>query len=240
MRSLLSAFLILLLLHVMAAIGFVGWLSASDRLNRERVEQVVSMFTPTVAEEAKRREEADQAEAKAAEARDQLMRLEAVASGPMTLEDRLMKNFEADEIDLHRLERLHAETDAIRTRLEQDKAIIDQQLAELQAKQEAFDEMVANRTAEMQDEDFKRAVSTLEQLPPKQAKGVIQQYVADGKLEEAVDYLASMQLRKSAGILKAFKDQAEVPEVTQLIEQLRTRGIDPFGTGDSTDQEASL
>lgn len=240
MKSLLSAFLILLLLHVMAAIGFVGWLSASDRLNRERVQLVVDAFKPTVAEEMKRRDEAEKAAAKAAEARDQLMRLEAVASGPMTLEDRLMKNFEADEIDLHRLERLHAETDAIRTRLEQDKAIIAQQLAELEAKQQAFDDMVASRTAEMQDEDFKRAVNTLEQLPPKQAKGVIQQYVADGKLEEAVDYLASMQLRKSAGILKAFKDEAEVPQVTQLLEQLRTRGIDPFGTSGSTDKEASL
>ena len=80
----------------------------------------------------------------------------------------------------------------------------------------------------MQDEDFKRAVKTLEQLPARQAKDVVQQMLGQGKLDQAVDYLAAMQLRKSAGVLKAFKSEAEVVQVTRLIEQLRLRGVDPM------------
>ncbi|MEM6855267.1 MAG: hypothetical protein AAF911_13010 [Planctomycetota bacterium] len=229
MKSLLAAFIILILIHLILAVGFVGWLQASNRLNGERVQQVVDMFKPTVAEVEQLKAEAEAAEAEAQAARDQLMRLESVAKGPQTLEDRLTMNFEADEFDLHRLERLNAETQAIRRRLDQDKALIAEELAALQARQDAFDELVERRTAAMRDEDFNRAVKTLEQLPPNQAKGMIQQYIAAGKTTDAVDYLAAMQLRKSAGILKAFKSEEEIPTAAMLLDELRNRGQDPFG-----------
>lgn len=229
MRSLLAAFLILLLLHLIGAVGFVGWLHASDRLDGQRVAEAVDLFRPTLTDQAQTRAAAEEAEAQAAAARDQLLRLEKVANGPQTLEDRLMENFEADEIDLHRLERLQAETDAIRRRLDQDKKLIADQLAELQSQREKFDDMVAQRTREMQDEDFRRAVQTLEQLPAKQAKEMVQQYLARGEIETVVNYLAAMQLRKSAAVLKAFKLPEEIPQATQLLEQLRVRGQDPFG-----------
>ncbi|MBB6430741.1 hypothetical protein [Algisphaera agarilytica] len=229
MKSLLAAFIILILIHLILAVGFVGWLKASNRLDGERVQAVVEMFKPTIAEVDQLKAEAEAAEAEAAAARDQLMRLESVAKGPQTLEDRLAQNFEADEFDLHRLERLNAETEAIRRRLDQDKALIAQEWAALQEQQAIFEEMVKVRTASMRDEDFDRAVKTLEQLPPKQAKGVVQQYIADGQMEEVVDYLAAMQLRKSAGILKAFKSEEDIPQAAEILEQLRTRGKDPFG-----------
>lgn len=233
MKSLLAAFIILLLIHLILAVGFVGWLGASNRLDGQRVQQVVDMFKPTIAEVQQLQTEAEKAKAEAQAARDQLMRLESVADGAKTLEDRLMENFEADEIDLHRLERLNAETEAIRRRLDQDKQLIAEELAELQARQKTFDELVARRTDAMQEEDFSRAVKTLEQLPPKQGKEMIQQYLAAGQLDEAVDYLAAMQLRKSAGILKTFKTEAEIPQAAMLLEALRTRGQDPFGQADA-------
>lgn len=233
MKSLLAAFIILLLLHLILAVGFVGWLGASDRLDGQRVHQVVDMFKPTLAEVRQMRTEAEKAKAEAEAARDQLIRLESVAKGAKTLEDRLMENFEADEIDLHRLERLNAETEAIRRRLDQDKQLIADELAELQAQRKAFEELVARRTGAMQEEDFTRAVKTLEQLPPKQGKQMIQQYLAAGQTDDAVDYLAAMQLRKSAGILKAFKTDEEISQATMLLEALRTRGQDPFGQADA-------
>ncbi len=229
MKSLLAAFIILILVHLILAVGFVGWLQASNRIDGERVKAVVDMFKPTLDEVDKLKAEAEAAEAQAQAARDQLMRLESVAKGPQTLEDRLAANFEADEFDLHRLERLNAETEAIRRRLDQDKALIADELAALQARQEEFDELVERRTAAMRDEDFNRAVKTLEQLPPNQAKGMIQEYVAAGRMDDAVDYLAAMQLRKSAGILKAFKSEEDIPQAATLLEELRNRGNDPFG-----------
>jgi hypothetical protein len=226
MKALISALIILILIHVLAAIGFVGWLSASDRLDRGRVNQVIELFSPTMAEQAAAEEEAAALQAQTEAARDQLLRLERVANGPKSVEDRLMENFEQDEIAMHRLERLQAETESIRRRLDQDKQLLAQQSQELEQKRRAFEEEVAMRSQEMQTEDFKRAVKTLEQLPPRQAKQVLQQIIAEGETEQAVDYLAEMQLRKSAGVLKAFKSEAEAAQVADLVERLRLRGVD--------------
>jgi len=228
-KVLLAAFIVLVFLHLIAAVGFVGWLGATDRVNAERLQAVVDTFTPTIAEQAQTRAEVEAAAAEAEAVRQQLVRLESVADGPKTLEDRLMQNFEDDEFDLHRLERLNAETEAIRRRLDQDKQLIAQELAELETRQAAFDEMIARRTAVMQQEDFKRAVKTLEQLPPKQAKLMVQEYIAAGQIDDAVDYLAAMQLRKSAGVLKAFKAEEDIPQAAELLQKLRDRGKDPFG-----------
>ena len=229
MRSLASALILLILLHVLGAVGFVGYLAATDRLSQERIDAAVELFTPTVREQAEREAEVEAATAQAEAARDQLMRLERVADGPQSVEERLQENFEADEVSLHRLERLKAETEAIRRRLDQDKALLERQTAELEAEREAFEATVDERAGQMQDEDFARAVKTLEQLPARQAKEVVQQILGQGKLDVAVDYLAAMQLRKSAGVLKAFKTEAEVAQVTRLIEELRLRGVDPIG-----------
>lgn len=233
MKSLLAAFIILVFLHLIAAVGFVGWLGATDRVNGERLQRVVDVFMPTIAQEDQTQAEAEVAAAEAESVRQQLVRLVSVADGPKTLEDRLMENFEDDEFDLHRLERLNAETEAIRRRLDQDKQLIAKELTELEARQAAFDELVARRTAVMQNEDFTRAVKTLEQLPPKQAKQMVQEYIAAGQIDEAVDYLAAMQLRKSAGVLKAFKADEDIPQAAELLQKLRDRGKDPFGQANS-------
>jgi len=93
----------------------------------------------------------------------------------------------------------------------------------LATREAEFARRVANRSAELQNEDFRRAVASLESLPPKQAKAVIDAYVEAGEGDLAVDYLAMMQLRKSAGVLKAFKAEEDLPRAAWLIEKIRTR-----------------
>lgn len=231
MKALASSILLLILLHVLAAVGFVAWLGASGRVNGERLDEVVEIFRPTITEDMKRQEEIEAAEKLAVEQRDQLLRLERVANGPQSIEDRLRENFETDEVSLHRLERLTSETAAIRRRLDQDKAMIAKEKAELEADRAAFETAMAERLEKTKEEDFVRAVKTLEQLPSKQSKEMIRQLVLSDKLEQAVDYLAAMQLRKSAGVLKAFKEERDIPLATQLVERLRMRGLDPLGRG---------
>ncbi|MEM6459843.1 MAG: hypothetical protein AAF710_10695 [Planctomycetota bacterium] len=239
MKTALAVFIVLLLLHLIAAVGFVGWLGATDRIDGQRLRTVASVFEPTLAEEARAKAEAEAAAEEARAARDQLMRLDGLGDGPQSIEDRLAENFEADEFDLHRLERLNAETEAIRRRLDQDKKLIAEEMALLEQHKAEFAALVERRTQAMEDEDFRRAVKTLEQLPPKQAKQMIQQYLAAGQLDEAVDYLAAMQLRKSAGVLKAFKAEEDIPQAAMLLDELRKRGQDPFGQADAGAAEPS-
>ncbi len=223
MKALLAAFILLILIHLIAAVGFVGWLKASDRLDGERVQRVVEMFRPTLTAEAAAQSEAAAAEAAAVAARDELARLDRAGRGPQTLAEQLAANRDEDRFDRLRLESLKDEAAAIRTRLAQDKAAIGRDLEDLKQREAAFAQRVARRTAELQDEDFRRAVASLEALPPKQAKGVIDAYVDAGEEGVVVDYLAAMQPRKSASVLKAFKAEEDLPRAAWLIEKLRTR-----------------
>lgn len=223
MKSLLSAFILLLLIHLIGAVGFVGWLQASDRLDGERVQRAIEVFSPTRAAEAAAMSEAQAAEASAMAARDELARLDRAGRGPQTLAAQLAANHNDDRFARLRLERLKEETQAIRTRLDQDKAAITRDLENLKKREADFAQRVARRTEALQSEDFRRAVASLEALPPKQVKGVIDAYMDAGEGDLAVDYLAAMQIRKSAGVLKAFKAEEDLPRAALLIEKLRTR-----------------
>jgi len=66
MKTLWHAFSVLLLLHVLGAAGFVGWLYADGRISKERVEKAADVFSLTIEEEI---EQAEQAAALEEEAR---------------------------------------------------------------------------------------------------------------------------------------------------------------------------
>ncbi|MEM8495768.1 MAG: hypothetical protein AAF663_10320, partial [Planctomycetota bacterium] len=69
------------------------------------------------------------------------------------------------------------------------------------------------------------AVQTLEQLKGRQAKEMLQVLLDRDQQELVVDYLAAMNLRKSAGILKEFKGAEEAVQAMDIVEALRERGI---------------
>lgn len=228
-RPVLTAALILLLLHLLAAMGFVAWLAASGRVNHERIEQVVDTFKLTVEEEQRQQEEAARLAQEAAEKARQAAMLEAVADGPRTLQDRLAAQQQADELALHRVERLQRETDDLRRQIERAKEVIAKQKADLEAQRAAFDAYVQQELARRQDADFQQAVQMYEQLPPDQVKRMFQQLIAQGQIDQVVEYLAAMELRKAGKVIQAFETDQEVAQATQLLEMLRQREVYPPG-----------
>ena len=76
------------------------------------------------------------------------------------------------------------------------------------------------------DEQFLQAVKQLEQLPAKQAKGVLEQLLADKNVDQAVAYLDAMSPRAAAKVLREFKSGPDLALATELLERLRTFGVD--------------
>jgi len=206
----------------------------SGRLNKDRIREVVEIFTPTVAEEKQAKEEAERLAKEAEQIAEQTLRMEAVKAGPMTLSERLAKDREAQEIAELRYERLLREKRDLENQLSRMKQSITQAHEELTEKQEQFDAMVKRQKELREDEDFEQAVALLEQQKPDQAKAVLQQLIAEGDMPMAVEYLAAMQQRKAAKVLSAFDQGNEVITATRLIESLRLRGIEPMVSAPST------
>lgn len=228
MKTLWKAFVVLLLMHALALGGVVVWLKSSGRLDRHRIAQVRDIFSKPIAQE--------QAELVAAQIEEQenqrksreAARLASIAdNGAVTIAQRLESGREADEIAMQRVDRLHRDIASLQQQLVLAKDLLAKQKSQLEAERKAFDES-RDRLMKLQDDaDFQQAVQMFEQLPAKQAKEMFQQLIKDGKKNQVIDYLASMNLRKAAAVLKAFKTSEETIVATDLVQTLRERGIEP-------------
>lgn len=230
MRMLFTAISLLVILHVLAAAGFVAWLEFTDRLSEERVEKVVEMFKPTLAEAEQRREQAEQAEARAAEVVEQATRMRDVADGPRTLQQRLADDREADELAEQRYRRLEQEKSVLKGQLARMRRQITKMREELAAEREAFESMVQRQKDLREDADFQQAVELLERVKPEQAKQMFQRLLAQGRTELVVEYLAAMQQRIAAKVLGSFETPEEIAQATELVERLRVRGVEPMSS----------
>lgn len=233
MRTFFTAIILVLVINVLALGALAGWLGASGRLNKDRLRDAVAVFNHTIDEEAKLAAEAEQAELDAQAMAERELRMEQVAGGPVTPEARLASIQVVDEKRRALIERQKVEAEALKRQLSAQQRLIEQKIAELDTKQQAFDQAIATKIQAMQQEDFKEAIAMLEGIPPKQAKQVIQQWLNEGAQSQVVDYLSAMEERKAAKVLKEFKQPNEVAQAATLIEQLRLRT-------DQVKQEAEL
>jgi hypothetical protein len=226
MKPFFTAILALIALHILAAVGFVGWLYLDGRLDRARLASIVDTFSLTIEEQRRREAEAQVLAAEARQKAEDARRLEQVAEGPKTLQQRLAEEQEADEVALLRLERLKRETEDLRRQNEIFKQMLAEQQTGLDTAREQFEQTLAAAEAQQQDENFRQTVTMYEQLKPKQAKQIFEQLMQAGRTEEVVDYLAAMQSRKAGAILREFKAGEDVTRATQLLDALRSRGMD--------------
>ncbi|MEM7577850.1 MAG: hypothetical protein AAF328_10275 [Planctomycetota bacterium] len=225
MKTIASVIVVLVAIHLLGVAGGFVWLSATNRLDRERMKELVEVFRLPVDQQAALETEREANEAEALAIQQQLIRMEDVADGPQSLEDRLARKLEGDDFAMHRLARMQEESTAIEQRLSQDRAFVEGQLKQLDEERKAFEAEKERYATQMQDEDFRRAVQTLEQLKGRQAKQMLQVLLDRDQQELVVDYLAAMNLRKSAGILKEFKGPEEAVQAMDIVEALRQRGI---------------
>lgn len=223
MRTLFTAFILVLVVNVLALGALAGWLGTSGRLSKERLRDAVAVFNHTIEDEASLAAEQEQADLESQALAERALRMEQVAGGPVTPESRLESFQVVDDKRRALLERQKVEAQALKRQLDTQQAIIEQKLVELDAKRKAFDTAIATKIEAMEEQDFKEAIAMLEGIPAKQAKQVIQRWLTDGSQEQVVDYLSAMEERKAAKVLKEFKQPNEVAQAAALIEQLRQR-----------------
>ena len=76
------------------------------------------------------------------------------------------------------------------------------------------------------DGQFAKVVRQLESVPPKQAKQIMLNLIGTGRADQAVAYLDAMSARPAAKLLREFKTDRETELATELLEQLRTFGVE--------------
>jgi len=233
MRTLFTAFILVLVINVLALGALAGWLGATGRLSKDRVREAVSVFNQSIEEQKALEAEAEKAAQEAQALAERALRMEQVAGGPVSPEARLASLQIVDEKKRALIERQKVEADALKHQLDAQRKLIESRIAELEEKQRLFEASVAAQIEQMQEDDFKEAIAMLEGIPPKQAKAVFQELLTSGDESQVVSYLSAMEERKAAKVLKEFKLPNEIDQAAMLIEQLRQRT-------DRVKQEANL
>lgn len=226
MRTLWTAITIVVLINVLLLGGVLLWLKSTGRIDAERVRRVGNIFSVPIEQEQQLQAEADALEEQARQQALDLARLESVSDGPISLADRLEAQQQRDDLATMRLDRLKRDIRDLQQQLELSKRLLAEKEAQLQSDRDAFTQALQQQQQLEQDENFQQTVSMYEQLKPKQAKQMFQDLIARGQIDQVVDYLAAMQLRKAAGALKQFKSPEEITLATELLQRLRERGID--------------
>ncbi len=236
MKTIWNILSFLAVVHLLALTMFVAWLWHSDRLDGERVQQVRRMFSMTIpeAQVAARRGQV-QAEAEVALQREQAIGDDPPFSSAATIELSSQISRHTDQ-EIRRLE------DARKTNLAQlaeAQRASDEREAESKARVEAWEKTAAAEKKRQEDEQFAKAVKLLQSQQPKQAKTMIVELVATGKMDQAVAYINAMDDRKRGKLLGAFKSPAEQKLATELLEQLRTFGQPADRSDDASNADAT-
>jgi hypothetical protein len=231
MNSFLKLVIVLAIAHLLAALGFVAWLFASGRVDGERLTRVREIFSTTIAEEKRARaEEESKAAAVAADA-DLVRRLREL---PLASAERTDTDSRAgDRIELG-LRTFEDKTRRLRDELRKDGESLDQRIQSFEKRKSDWEKSIAADKQRVTDEQFRKAVKSLESLPPKQAREVVLELVRTNRMGTAVAYLDAMSSSKASNLLKSFKSEDETKVATELLERLRMLGLESEARAERT------
>jgi hypothetical protein len=235
MKLLWNLLAAVLLINVLALGGVCAWMYASGRIDADRLRQARSLFAPTIAQAQRQEALAEQQAQEQREAQLQVARLQDVADGPVSVATRLATDQQEQEVAMQKIAWLRRTVQNLTARLESDKRRLEEMKADLEKTHQSFERSAAARAQQQHNEDFQAAVRMYEQLQAGQAKSMFLELISQGREQEVINYLASMQQRKAAAVLREFKTEAEIVLATNLLQQLAERGVQPVTLGDEQD-----
>lgn len=232
MKSIWVIISTLALANLLALGGFVGWLAATGRVSRERVEAVRAIFSTTVADETTAKAEADKA-AKAE--KEQAAQAEKLSTPPVPAEERIKQQQEDAEVKRQTRQRLDSDLKSLRTFLVRENDRLQKWENDLRAQEAAFAAEQKKIRETAGSEQFKKAMATLAGVKPKEAQSILSELLAQNKQDEVISYLDAMDERARSKVLAEF-NKADPKVAAELLERLRTRGIASaisVGTGET-------
>jgi uncharacterized membrane protein YccC len=229
MRTLRTVVVLAILVNVMAAAIFAGWLWSSGRLNIERVRKASAIFKPTLAQEKQQAEkEKERQQQEAAERAEGAWAVRATA-GPFSPLEQLAQDQTARHVSQLQQERLTREHDDLSRQFKLVMDHLAQEREALDRDRKAFDDARQAEAKRRDEPDFQKALELYEQLKPQQVKGSFQALIQQNQERQVVEYLTAMQPRKAAAVLSEFKTPEEIAEATALIQKIRGRGVEILG-----------
>ena len=236
MRNLWTIVSVLAIANLFALGSFVGWLGASGRLDRERLQDLKQLLAESPQErEARLASEVAQEEQRQQEITKLEEQVQTLMTSPMTAEELVRLQQEAAMAADQRMTRAMRELEDLRGLLARERAEADRLGEAIELQRAAFEARIAERDNLLGQGQFRTAVDTLQGQRPPDAKNMLMEMwegrtpPPEGDLDGqavVVEYLRAMEGRQRNKILAEFaKDDPTLAAV--LLERLRTDGVTP-------------
>ena len=230
LKTLGNTLLALLMIHLLAAVGGAVWLYGTDRLDSHRAKAIWAMLKTTITEAKAQEVRAKQLEEQTHQQAENQARILALGKGPVIAQDHLAQQERDTEVFQQQMDRMERDKQDLMRQIQVAKDMLSKQKLEFDAERKAFEKALAEEKAQRNSRDFQQAVQMYEQIKPKQVKDMFQDLMRRNQTDQVVEYLAAMQLRKAAAVLKEFKTPEDVAQATDLVQRLRSRGVDVLGS----------
>ncbi len=243
MKTISKVITIVAIAHLLALIGFIGFLIGTNRLNRERVDAVRDIFMVTIPDEVAAKE----AEVKVDEEKKQAAMMESLKDDPLlpvlypdgpdmggamglNSEQRSARMASEDELLREREMRFTKDQEHLKRTLEEENRKLQKGWDDLRANQAAFQAEIERQRKLRDDEQFQKMVSILKGLPAKDIKGKLDAFLAQKKMDLVIDILDAFDARTSQKVMKEYKSVAENALAAELLERLKDRGMVASGS----------
>jgi len=229
MKTIWSVLSVAAVANLLALVGIVLYLNSTGRLDAERMREMRVLLSETTAQRA-----AKAALAKEQAERDAKIGLEQAKVGtpPVTGADALLLKQEQSQIDMARLEMMRRDVEMLRDTLRRERTALDDQKVAFEKERKDFQQAREVVIKTESDEQFRKALATIEGLKADKAKATLQTMIDQQQVDQVVSYLDAMQERTRTKVMDEFV-KADPKVAADLLERLRTRGVSVAGLGDS-------
>lgn len=249
MKRLMTAFSVLAIINLLGILGAAGWLVATKRLNKDRLDAVREILHEPISAD-------DTSDGEDAEAQPKLETEDGIPvdgtadplpdNPPLPAEQLVSLQQEFDQAAEFRAQRFEREG----TVLTQTSTLVFRQLdrerKEFEDERDRFEQRQAGIAAMRGNEQFQAALSVLSAVKPADAQSMLQEII-DGRagalsvddpadlsgMDRAVAYLDELDERIRGKVMAEFVKES--PTVAaDLLERLRTYGLMAEATGPQT------
>lgn len=222
MKAVIVTVCVLAIANLLGIVGFVGWLYGSDRLNRERIDRIRAILSPTLAEDAV----AAATEQKKAEEEVKKKEEEAkLAGSPETAASLLARQREAEEAKEATIVRLRQELTQLQAQLAKANELVAADRDAVTQQQKAVAAQREQLRKKKQTEQFKSALASLEAQKPAVARQILQALIDQGRTTDVIDYIEAMGEETRAKLIGEFA-KTDQKLAADLLSAIRARGVE--------------
>jgi flagellar motility protein MotE (MotC chaperone) len=236
MKKLASLLLLLCILNLLAVAGLVGYLVATERLDKQKASAIVDLLRHKGTPDKFRETLYDILEptpsTSTAPASQPALAADTPSSDttPGSAQDRINASHQALDQETLRLENQAQELRHRQELLVQLQADVTAKLKKIDDEKQAFEKRVAQVNTQAADDSFQKSLALYNELKSKQVKDLFMPMPPD----EIAKFLTAMDPDRAAKIIGEFKTPDEARAIAIVLDRIRTAGTTSASASAST------